>query len=55
VGERATVTMSVARSAEIGADAVIGPWATLEPGFRVAAGTVTGPCFVGRSDDEGGN
>jgi bifunctional UDP-N-acetylglucosamine pyrophosphorylase / glucosamine-1-phosphate N-acetyltransferase len=55
VGERATVTMSVARSAEIGADAVIGPWATLEPGFRVAPGTVTGPCFVGRSDDEGGN
>jgi bifunctional UDP-N-acetylglucosamine pyrophosphorylase/glucosamine-1-phosphate N-acetyltransferase len=55
VGERATVTMSVARSAEIGPDAVVGPWATLEPGARVAAATVTGPCFVGRSDDEGGN
>jgi bifunctional UDP-N-acetylglucosamine pyrophosphorylase / glucosamine-1-phosphate N-acetyltransferase len=53
VGERATVTMSVGRSAVIGADAVIGPWATLEPGAQVAPGTVTGPCFVGRSDDEG--
>jgi bifunctional UDP-N-acetylglucosamine pyrophosphorylase / glucosamine-1-phosphate N-acetyltransferase len=55
VGERATVTQSVARSAEIGADAVVGPWATLEAGARVAPATVTGPCFVGRGEDEGGN
>jgi bifunctional UDP-N-acetylglucosamine pyrophosphorylase / glucosamine-1-phosphate N-acetyltransferase len=55
VGARATVTMSVAHSAEIGADAVIGPWATLEPGSRVAPATITGPCFIGRGDDEGGD
>jgi bifunctional UDP-N-acetylglucosamine pyrophosphorylase / glucosamine-1-phosphate N-acetyltransferase len=48
VGERATVTNSVARSAEIGADAVVGPYATILPGSRVAPGTVTRPCFVGQ-------
>lgn len=48
VDERATVTNSVARSAEIGADAVVGPYATILPGSRVAPGTVTGPCFVGQ-------
>ncbi len=53
VGERAIVTTTVARSADIGSDAVVGPWATLEPGARVAAAKVTGPCFIGRSDDEG--
>jgi bifunctional UDP-N-acetylglucosamine pyrophosphorylase/glucosamine-1-phosphate N-acetyltransferase len=53
VGEAATVTATVGRSAEIGADTVVGPWATLEPGARVAPGAVTGPCFVGRSDDDG--
>jgi bifunctional UDP-N-acetylglucosamine pyrophosphorylase/glucosamine-1-phosphate N-acetyltransferase len=52
VGERATVTNSVARSAEIGAGAVVGPYATILPGARVAAGVVTGPCFIGRADDE---
>jgi bifunctional UDP-N-acetylglucosamine pyrophosphorylase/glucosamine-1-phosphate N-acetyltransferase len=54
VGERATVAMTFGRSAEIGADAVVGPWATLEPGVRVAAGRITGPSFVGRIDDEQG-
>jgi bifunctional UDP-N-acetylglucosamine pyrophosphorylase / glucosamine-1-phosphate N-acetyltransferase len=52
VGERATVANSVVRSAEIGAEAVVGPYATILPGARVAPGTVTGPYFVGRSDDE---
>jgi bifunctional UDP-N-acetylglucosamine pyrophosphorylase/glucosamine-1-phosphate N-acetyltransferase len=52
VGERATVTNSVARSAEIGAEAVVGPYATILPGGRVAPGTITGPYFVGRSEDE---
>ena len=54
VGERATVTNSVVRSAEIGAGAVVGPYATILPGARVAAGIITGPCFIGRSDDEDG-
>jgi bifunctional UDP-N-acetylglucosamine pyrophosphorylase/glucosamine-1-phosphate N-acetyltransferase len=54
VGERAVVTTTAGRSASVGSDAVVGPWATLEPGARVAPATVTGPCFVGKSDDEGG-
>jgi len=51
VGARATVTNSVARSAEIGADAVVGPYATILPGARVAPGTVTGPNYIGISED----
>jgi bifunctional UDP-N-acetylglucosamine pyrophosphorylase / glucosamine-1-phosphate N-acetyltransferase len=51
VGERATVSNSVARSAEIGADAVVGPYATIVAGGRVAPGTVTGPYFIGNSED----
>jgi bifunctional UDP-N-acetylglucosamine pyrophosphorylase/glucosamine-1-phosphate N-acetyltransferase len=51
VGEGASVVSSVARSAQIGADAVVGPFATLLPGCRVAAGAVTGPGFIGRSED----
>jgi bifunctional UDP-N-acetylglucosamine pyrophosphorylase/glucosamine-1-phosphate N-acetyltransferase len=53
VGERATVSNSVARSAEIGADAIVGPFAALLPGARVAPDTRTGACFIGTSDDEG--
>jgi bifunctional UDP-N-acetylglucosamine pyrophosphorylase/glucosamine-1-phosphate N-acetyltransferase len=52
VGERATVANSVAHSAEIGSEAVVGPYATILPGGRVAPGAVTGPYFMGRSDDE---
>jgi bifunctional UDP-N-acetylglucosamine pyrophosphorylase/glucosamine-1-phosphate N-acetyltransferase len=52
VGERATVINSVARSAEIGADAMVGPFATLYPGARVAPDTQTGACFIGTNDDE---
>ena len=33
----------------IGADADVGPWATLPPGIAGGAGTVTGPCFTGGS------
>jgi bifunctional UDP-N-acetylglucosamine pyrophosphorylase/glucosamine-1-phosphate N-acetyltransferase len=47
VGPRAVVVSTVARSAEVGADAQVGPWAYLAPGTRVPAGTVTGPCFTG--------
>jgi bifunctional UDP-N-acetylglucosamine pyrophosphorylase/glucosamine-1-phosphate N-acetyltransferase len=52
VGERATVSNSVVRSAEIGADAVVGPYASILAGARVPPGKVTGPCYIGRSDDE---
>jgi bifunctional UDP-N-acetylglucosamine pyrophosphorylase / glucosamine-1-phosphate N-acetyltransferase len=51
VGERAVVTATVGRAADIGADARVGPWGYLPPGSHVAAGTVTGPCFTGGTDD----
>jgi bifunctional UDP-N-acetylglucosamine pyrophosphorylase / glucosamine-1-phosphate N-acetyltransferase len=43
VGERAVVEYTVARQATIGADARVGPFATLQPGSKVPDGTVTGP------------
>ena len=45
VGERAVVEYSVARQAVVGTDARVGPFATLQPGADVAAGTVTGPHY----------
>jgi bifunctional UDP-N-acetylglucosamine pyrophosphorylase/glucosamine-1-phosphate N-acetyltransferase len=51
VGERAVVEQTVARQAEIGADARVGPFAALQPGARVADGTVTGPFFAAGDED----
>jgi bifunctional UDP-N-acetylglucosamine pyrophosphorylase / glucosamine-1-phosphate N-acetyltransferase len=51
VGERAVVTSTVGRSANVGADARVGPWGFLPPGSQVTPGTVTGPCFTGGTDD----
>ena len=53
VGEGAVVEQTVARQAEIGAAARVGPFAVLEPGARVAPGRVTGPFFAAGPDDEG--
>jgi bifunctional UDP-N-acetylglucosamine pyrophosphorylase / glucosamine-1-phosphate N-acetyltransferase len=47
VGERSTVSDTVATHAEIGDDAVVGPFAVLEPGARVVAGARTGPFYTG--------
>lgn len=44
VGERAKFEYSVARGATIGADAQVGPFATLQPGSTVAERDVVGPC-----------
>ena len=49
VGDRARVEQSNAREAEIGDDAVVGPFAVLETGAAVAAGVVTGPFYAGRA------
>jgi bifunctional UDP-N-acetylglucosamine pyrophosphorylase/glucosamine-1-phosphate N-acetyltransferase len=46
VGERAEVTESVAHHATIGDDAVVGPYAVLEPGAQVASGGRTGPFYT---------
>ena len=53
VGENAAVEQTVARQAEIGADAHVGPFAFLPPGSRVAQGTVTGPFFTVGVEDGG--
>jgi bifunctional UDP-N-acetylglucosamine pyrophosphorylase/glucosamine-1-phosphate N-acetyltransferase len=46
VGEHTTLEHTVARLADIGADCVVGPYAALEPGAHLAAGTHTGPFFT---------
>ena len=51
VGAGAIVEHTVARLAEIGAGATVGPFASLAPGTRVAAGVVTGPFFSGESEE----
>jgi bifunctional UDP-N-acetylglucosamine pyrophosphorylase/glucosamine-1-phosphate N-acetyltransferase len=53
VGSHAIVTATIGRNAEIGPDCQVGPWSYLPPGTRLAAGTVTGPCFTGATDDRG--
>lgn len=46
VGARTTVEQATARDAEIGADAHVGPYATIAPGEVVPDGTRTGPFFA---------
>jgi len=50
VGAGATIENSVARDAEIGAGARVGPYAALGPGSHVAAGSATGPFYTGTAD-----
>jgi bifunctional UDP-N-acetylglucosamine pyrophosphorylase/glucosamine-1-phosphate N-acetyltransferase len=47
VGERCSVSETVATHAEIGDDALVGPYAVLEPGARVGSGVRTGPFYTG--------
>ncbi|HEX7166621.1 MAG TPA: sugar phosphate nucleotidyltransferase [Acidimicrobiales bacterium] len=51
VGDGAVVEQTVARLAEIGAGARVGPFAVLGPGARVAPGTVTGPFYRGEAEE----
>jgi bifunctional UDP-N-acetylglucosamine pyrophosphorylase/glucosamine-1-phosphate N-acetyltransferase len=53
VGSGAIVTATIGRNAEIGPDCQVGPWSYLPPGTKLAAGTVTGPCFTGATEDRG--
>lgn len=46
VGENAVVSRTESRSAVIGAGARVGPFAVLEPGDEVRAGTDSGPFFL---------
>jgi bifunctional UDP-N-acetylglucosamine pyrophosphorylase/glucosamine-1-phosphate N-acetyltransferase len=46
VGEHTTLEHTVARRSEIGPDCVVGPYAALEPGTQIPAGTRTGPFYT---------
>jgi bifunctional UDP-N-acetylglucosamine pyrophosphorylase/glucosamine-1-phosphate N-acetyltransferase len=50
VGRGATVQNTVAVEAEIGAGAVVGPFAHLAPGATIDPGVRTGPFYTGHSD-----
>jgi bifunctional UDP-N-acetylglucosamine pyrophosphorylase/glucosamine-1-phosphate N-acetyltransferase len=50
VGAGAVVEHTVARQAEIGDGARVGPFASLQPGSRVDAGAVTGPFYTGLTE-----
>ncbi|MEX2293581.1 MAG: sugar phosphate nucleotidyltransferase [Acidimicrobiales bacterium] len=47
VGEHSTLEHTIARRSEIGADCQVGPYAVLEPGTQLSAGTRTGPFYTG--------
>jgi bifunctional UDP-N-acetylglucosamine pyrophosphorylase/glucosamine-1-phosphate N-acetyltransferase len=52
VGAGAVVEQSNGRDSEIGADAVVGPFAVLAPGAQVPDGTVTGPFYAASGPDD---
>jgi bifunctional UDP-N-acetylglucosamine pyrophosphorylase/glucosamine-1-phosphate N-acetyltransferase len=54
VGAGAVVEMASGRDAEIGARAVVGPFAVLEPGASVPPDTRTGPFYTATAGDEPG-
>ena len=54
VGARAVVEHSVGRLADVGEDAVVGPFAVLEPGSAVASSTRTGPFYTATSTEDQG-
>jgi bifunctional UDP-N-acetylglucosamine pyrophosphorylase/glucosamine-1-phosphate N-acetyltransferase len=53
VGERAVVQQTVAREAEIGPDCTVGPFASLRPGTRLAAGAHVGTFVETKAADIG--
>ena len=53
VGDRAIVERTVGRHADIGAGAVVGPYAVLEPGSHVVPGARTGPFYTATAEESG--
>jgi bifunctional UDP-N-acetylglucosamine pyrophosphorylase/glucosamine-1-phosphate N-acetyltransferase len=49
IGPRVTIHSSRIEDAEVGADAIVGPFASIEPGASVANGQRTGAFYTGRS------
>jgi bifunctional UDP-N-acetylglucosamine pyrophosphorylase/glucosamine-1-phosphate N-acetyltransferase len=54
VGEGAVIEQAVGEQAEIGAGAVVGPFAWLAPGTHVPPGSRTGAFYTARGGDEEG-
>ncbi len=52
VGRDSVVGQTVGRDAEVGAGAIVGPFAVLEPGSAVDAGARTGPFYTAPGGDE---
>lgn len=55
VGAGAVVEKTMARDAEIGVQAQVGPFAVLEPGTQIPAATRTGPFYHARGVEEPGD
>jgi bifunctional UDP-N-acetylglucosamine pyrophosphorylase / glucosamine-1-phosphate N-acetyltransferase len=53
VGEAAIVDKSSGRDAEIGAGAIVGPFAALQAGAHIPSGTRTGAFYTAPTDDDG--
>jgi bifunctional UDP-N-acetylglucosamine pyrophosphorylase/glucosamine-1-phosphate N-acetyltransferase len=53
VGRDCVLERTDGRHAEVGAGSVVGPYAVLEPGAHIPAGTRTGPFYTARIADEG--
>ncbi|MEZ5226884.1 MAG: NTP transferase domain-containing protein [Acidimicrobiales bacterium] len=51
VGDRTVIEKTMARQAEVGDDAKVGPFAVLEPGSQVENGAVTGPFYAATADN----
>ena len=52
VGDGCVVEQSNGRDAEIGAGAVVGPFAVLVPGAQIPDGTITGPFYAAGGPDD---
>ena len=53
VGPGAVVEQSNGRDAEVGANAIVGPYAVLAPGAEIPAGQTTGPFYAAVGPDDG--
>jgi bifunctional UDP-N-acetylglucosamine pyrophosphorylase/glucosamine-1-phosphate N-acetyltransferase len=54
VGEHAVIEKTVGHDAEVGAGAVVGPFAVLDPGSHVAAGARTGAFYTAQASEDPG-
>jgi len=53
VGDGSSVEQTVGHHAEIGASAIVGPFATLPPGSHIAEAVTTGPFYTAPTGDHG--